>query len=138
MTMQDLSDRSGVSYSYLTQVARGRSSMGVKVQTRIESALGAPARVASAKLANRRGEVIDGDGSSYIRECARALGMTMRELAENVGVSSSYMSMVARGHRSMGVKVQARVEAVLGVVRGSRPRSAPTSTGSSSGSGWTT
>ena len=32
MTMQDLADRVGVSYSYMTQVARGRQSMGVKVQ----------------------------------------------------------------------------------------------------------
>ena len=114
ITMQELSDRSGVSYSYLTQVARGRRSMGVKVQTSIESVLGAPAKVAPAKLANRQGKVLNGNGSSFIRERARALGITMRELAERVGVSASYMSMVARGKKSMGVKLQARVEAVLG------------------------
>ena len=114
MTMLELSDRSGVSYSYLTQVARGRRSMGVKVQARIESALGVAARVAPAKLANRQGEVIDGDGSSYIRERARALGITMRELAKKVGVSAGYLSQVSRGKKHMGVKLQARVEAVLG------------------------
>ena len=38
----------------------------------------------------------------------------MRELAEKVGVSAGYLSQVSRGHRSMGVKLQARVEAVLG------------------------
>ena len=52
-------------------------------------------------------------GSTYIRERARALGMSLRELAERVGVSYGYMSMVSRGHRSMGVKVQARMEAAL-------------------------
>ena len=114
MTMEELSDRSGVSYSYLTQVSRGRRNMGVKVQASIESVLGAPAKVAPARLANRQGEVIEGDKSSYIRERARALGITMRELAEKVGVSASYISMVSRGRRNMGVKVQARVEAVLG------------------------
>ena len=114
MTMLELSDRSGVSYSYLTQVARGRRSMGVKVQARIESALGVAARVAPAKLANRQGEVIDGDGSSYIRERARALGITMRELAKKVGVSAGYLSQVSRGKKHMGVKLQVRVEAVLG------------------------
>ncbi len=114
MTMQELSDRSGVSYSYLTQVARGRRDMGLKVQSSIESVLGAPARVAPAKLGNRQGDVVEGDKSSFIRERARALGITMRELAVKVGVSASYMSMVSRGHRSMGVKLQARVEAVLG------------------------
>ena len=114
LTMLELSDRSGVSYGYLTQVARGRRQMGVQVQAQIESVLGVAARVAPAKLANRQGEVVDDGSSSFIRETARALGLTMRELAKRVGVSASYLSMVARGHRSMGVKLQANVEAVLG------------------------
>ena len=114
MTMLELSDRSGVSYSYLTQVARGRRAMGVKAQAGIESVLGTRARVAPAKLANRQGTVVDGTQSSYIRERARELGMTLKELAEKVGVSASYLSQVSRGHRSMGVKLQAQVEAVLG------------------------
>ena len=112
MTMKDLADRAGVSYSYMTQVARGRQSMGVKVQARIESALQAPAKVAPAKCANRQGVVVAGE-SSYIRERARELGMSLRDLADRVGVSYGYMSMVARGHSNMGVKVQARVASAL-------------------------
>ena len=96
----------------MTQVARGRKHMGVKVQTRIESALKAPAKVAPAQCANRPASVVSGQ-SSYVRERARALGMTMRELAERVGVSASYMSEVSRGRRGMGVRVQALVEAAL-------------------------
>ena len=112
MTMQDLADRVGVSYSYVTQVARGRQSMGVKVQARIESALQAPAKVAPARCANRQGCVVSGE-SSFIKERARELGMSLRDLADRVGVSYSYMSMVARGHSNMGVKVQARMESAL-------------------------
>ena len=112
MTMHDLADRVGVSYSYMTQVARGRQSMGVKVQARVESTLHAPAKVAPAKCANRQGVVMAGE-SSYIRERARELGMSLRDLADRVGVSYSYMSMVARGHSNMGVKVQARMESAL-------------------------
>ena len=112
MTMHDLADRVGVSYSYMTQVARGRQSMGVKVQARVESTLQAPAKVAPAKCANRQGVVVAGE-SSYIRERARELGMSLRDLADRVGVSYSYMSMVARSHSNMGVKVQARVESAL-------------------------
>ena len=112
MTMQDLADRVGVSYSYMTQVARGRQSMGVKVQARIESALQAPAKVAPARCANRQGCVVSGE-SSYIRERAREQGLSLRDLADRVGVSYSYMSQVARGHSNMGVKVQARVESAL-------------------------
>ena len=112
MTMQELADRVGVSYSYMTQVARGRQSMGVKVQARVESTLQAPAKVAPAKCANRQGVVVAGE-SSYIRERARELGLSLRDLADRVGVSYSYMSMVARGHSNMGVKVQARMESAL-------------------------
>ena len=112
MTMQDLAGRVGVSYSYMTEVARGRQSMGVKVQARVESTLQAPAKVAPAKCANRQGVVVAGE-SSYIRERARELGMSLRDLADHVGVSYSYMSMVARGHSNMGVKVQARVASAL-------------------------
>ena len=112
MTMQDLADRVGVAYSYMTQVARGRQSMGVKVQARIESALQAPAKVAPARCANRQGCVVSGE-SSYLRERARELGLSLRDLADRVGVSYSYMSQVARAHSNMGVKVQARVESAL-------------------------
>ena len=112
MTMHDLADRVGVSYSYMTQVARGRQSMGVKVQARVESTLQAPAKVAPAKCANRQGVVVAGE-SSYIRERARELGMSLRDLADRVGVSYSYMSQVARGRSNMGVKVQARMESAL-------------------------
>ena len=112
MSMQDLADRVGVPYGYMSQVARGHSNMGVKVQARVESALQAPAKVAPAQCANRQGCVVSGE-SSYIRERARELGLSLRDLADRVGVSYSYMSQVARGHSNMGVKVQARVESAL-------------------------
>ena len=112
MTMKDLAEQTGVSYGYMTQVARGRKHMGVKVQARVESALHAPAKIAPAKCANRHEDVVTGE-SSYIRERARELGMTMRELAERAGVSHGYLSQISRGRGSMGVKVQARVESAL-------------------------
>ena len=112
MTMRDLADRAGVSYGYMSGVARGRQNMGVKVQTRIESALKAPAKIAPAQCANRPASVVNGQ-SSYVRERARELGLSMRELADRVGVSYGYMSQVARGHSNMGVKVQARMESAL-------------------------
>ena len=113
MTMQDLADRVGVSYGYMTQVSRGHRNMGVKVQARVESALEAPAKVAPAQCANRQGGVVSGE-SSYIRERAPPeRGMSMKDLADRVGVSYGYMTQVSRGHRNMGVKVQARVASAL-------------------------
>ena len=113
MTMKDLADEAGVSYSYLTQAARGRQNMGVKVQARVEAALNARAKIAPAQCANRPESVVATGGSSFIRERARALGMTMRELAQRVGMSYGYLSQVSRGHTGMGVKLQARMEAAL-------------------------
>ena len=103
VSMQDLADRVGVSYGYMSQVARGRGNMGVKVQARVESALQAPAKVAPAQCANRQGCAVTGE-SSYIRERARALGMSMRDLADRAGVSYGYMTQVARpqGHGREG------------------------------------
>ena len=112
MTMKEVADRAGVSYGYLTHAARGHQNMGVKVQARVESVLQAPAKIAPATCANRPASVVSGQ-SSYVRERARALGMSMKELAEKVGVSYGYLSTVARGHKSMGVKLQARMEAAL-------------------------
>ena len=112
MTMRDLADRAGVSYGYLSEASRGRKNMGVKMQARVESALNAPAKVAPAQRANRASSVVSGE-SSYIRERARALGMSMKDLAQRIGVSASYISQVSRGQRNMGVRVQALVEAAL-------------------------
>ena len=135
MSMQDLADRVGVSYGYMSQLARGHSNMGVKVQARVESALQAPAKVAPAQCANRQGCVVSGE-SSYIRERARELGLSLRDLADRVGVSYSYMSQVARGHSNMGVKVQARVESALEAPAKVAPaRSQPASTGRPCGTG---
>ena len=119
MTMRDLADQVGVSYGYMIQVARGHGNMGVKVQARIESALGALVKIAPAQRAGvsvlgevpRQGIVYRQGGlgeSSYLRERARERGMNMRELAECAGVSYGYMTQVSRGRRNMGVKVQAR------------------------------
>ena len=107
MTMHDLADRVGVSYSYMTQVARGRQNMGVKVQAQGRVGVAGPGEGRARQCANRQGVVVAGE-SSYIRERARELGMSLRDLADRVGVSYGYMSMVARGHSNMGVKVQAQ------------------------------
>ena len=112
MTMQDLAERVGISYGYLLQVSRGHRNMSAGVQARVESVLRTPVKIEPAQCANRMGSVASGQ-SSFIRERARALGMTMQDLAERVGISYGYLLQVSRGHRNMGVRVQARVEAVL-------------------------
>ena len=114
MSQKDLAQRVGVSVGYMSEVARGRKNMGPAVQARVESVLGGPVKIAPATCANRQDGRVKGRGeSSYIRERAREQGMSLKGLAEHVGVSRGYMTQVSRGERSMSPVVQARVEEAL-------------------------
>ena len=112
LTQKDLANLAGVSVNYISQVARGRRNMSPAVQARVESALGGPVEIAPAQRANRPGELVKG-GSTFIRERARELGLSLQKLAELVGVSRAYITQAARGKRCLSPAVQARVEAVL-------------------------
>ena len=114
MSQKDLAQRVGVSAGYMSEVARGRKNMSPAVQARVESALGGPVEIAPASCANRQDGKVKGRGqSSYIRERAREQGMSLKGLAEHVGVSYGYMTQVSRGQRNMSPAVQAQVEAAL-------------------------
>ena len=112
MTLKDLALVVGMSYRYMTQVARGQRNMSPSMQARVESALGGPVEIAPALCANRQDSIPNG-GSSFIRERARELGLSMGELADLVGVSRGFMSDVARGRRNLSPRKQARVEKIL-------------------------
>ena len=99
----------GVNAGYLSQISTGRRPWTPKMREKVAAVLG---EVPGQGIVYRQGGVVTGE-SSFIRERARALGMTMHDLADRVGVSYSYMTQVARGRQSMGVKVQARVESAL-------------------------
>ena len=109
LTMKELAALMGVSAGYLSGVSTGRIQWTPKMREKVMAVLG---EVPGQGIVYRQGGVVTGE-SSFIRERARTLGMTMKDLADRVGVSNSYMSMVARGHRNMGVKVQARVASAL-------------------------
>ena len=114
LTQKELAQRVGVSVGYMSEVARGRKNMSPAVQARVEKVLGGPVKIAPASCANRQDGRVKGRGqSSYIRERAREQGMSLKGLAEHVGVSSGYMTQVSRGERSMSPAVQARVEEAL-------------------------
>ena len=99
----------GVSASHLSQIATGRKPLTPKMREKAAALLG---DVPGQGVVYRQGGVVSGE-SSYIRERARELGMSMQDLAERAGVSYGYMTQVSRGYRNMGVKVQARVESAL-------------------------
>ena len=109
LTLKELAARMGVSYGYLSSVSAGRRPWSPMLRERAMAVLG---EVPGQGVVYRQGGLVKGE-SSFIRERAREIGMSMGELAEQVGVSAGFMSDVSRGRRNMAPRVQARVEAVL-------------------------
>ncbi len=109
LTMKELATKMGTTPSYLSQIATGKRPWSPAMREKAEAVLG---EVPGQGIVYRQGGVVNGE-SSYIRERARELGMSMQDLAERAGVSYGYMVQASRGHRNMGVKVQKRVESAL-------------------------
>ena len=110
LTLKELAHLMGVSYNYLSQVSSGNRSWTPMLRERAMAVLG---EVPGPGVVYRQGGVVNDGQSSYIRERAREVGLSLGELADRVGVSASYLSQASRGKRNLGPKVQARVEAEL-------------------------
>ena len=110
LNLKELADRMGVNYGYLSSVASGRRPWTPLLRERAMAVLG---EVPGQGVVYRQGGLIEGE-STCIRERARELGMTQKDLAQRVGVSVGYMSEVARGRKNMSPAVQTRVEKALG------------------------
>ena len=109
LTMKELAKKMGVSPSHLSQVGTGKRPWTPMLREKAMAVLG---EVPGQGIVYRQNDVVEGE-SSFIRESARVLGMSLRDLADRVGVSASHMTQIARGQKGMGVKVQARVESAL-------------------------
>ena len=122
LTMQELADRMGISGRYLSQISTGKRPWSSAMKEKVMAVLG---EVPGQSVVYRQGGHVSGE-STCIRERAREMGMSMGELAEKAGVSSSYLSDVSRGRRNMSVKVQKRVEALLQAPAQAAPAQKPT------------
>ena len=109
LTMSDLAARMGVTKGYLSQVANGHRKWTPKMRAKVMAVLG---EVPGQSMVHMRQEAVDGE-STYIRERARELGLTIRDVAAGAGFSQSYVSQLARGHRIMTVNARTRLEAAL-------------------------
>ena len=89
ITMKELAAMMGVSASYLSQIANGKRPWTPKMREKATAVLG---EVPGQGIVYRQGGVVTGE-SSFIRERARTLGMTMHDLADRVGVSYSYLQL---------------------------------------------
>ncbi len=109
LTMKELAKKMEVGASYLSQIGTGNKPWTPAMREKVEAVLG---EVPGQGIVYRQGGAVNGE-SSYIRERARELGMSMQDLAERVGVTPGYLTQASRGQRNLGVKVQARVESAL-------------------------
>ena len=109
LTLKELAVKMGVSYGYLSSVSAGRRPWSPMLRERALAVLG---EVPGEGVVYRQGGLVKG-GSTFIRERARELGMSLHELSERSGVSYGYLCQASRGQRNMGPAVQARVEAAL-------------------------
>ncbi len=105
MSMRELADRVGVSYGYMSMVARGRGNMGVKVQARVASALEAPVKVAPAQPASIDREAMWGRMDAH--------GFSQNEVARRAGISSSYLSHIMNGRSTPSAGVLKGLHGVL-------------------------
>jgi len=114
LTVKELAARMCVSYGYLLQVAAGRRPWSPMMRERVKAVLG---EVPGQGIVYRQGGLLQSD-STYIREQARVMGLSLGELAERAGVSLGYISRVSRGRLKMTPRVQEKVDAVLGAQPG--------------------
>ena len=110
LTLKQLADKMGVSYGYVSQVSTGSRPWSTMLRERAMAVLG---EAPGPGVVYRQGSLVQGGTSTYIRERAREVGLSLGELADRVGVSASYLSQASRGKRNLGPAVQARVEAEL-------------------------
>ncbi len=105
MSMQDLAERVGVSHGYLSQVSRGRTNMGVKLQARLEATLGSPAKVGDAACA--------GVDSGVLWDRMDAHEISQNEVARRAGISASHMSNIVNGNVRPSPHVLKKLHGVL-------------------------
>ena len=120
LTVKELAALMGVSASHLSQVGTGKKPWTPSLREKAIAILG---EVPGQGIVYRQNEEVTGE-SNFIRETARAMGMTMLELSDRSGVSYSYLTQVAKGRRTMGIKAQASIESVLGTWGQDRTRQA--------------
>ena len=95
----------GVSAGYLSDVCRGRRTMGVKVQQRVEASLQAPAQAVPAQKPR-----VD---CRALWERMDAHGISQNEVARRVGISNGYLSDIMNGKRTPSGGVLWRLHQVL-------------------------
>ena len=110
LNLKELAALMGVNYSHLGAVANGKRSWTPDLREKAMAVLG---EVPGQGVVYHQGGVVEGGGSTYIREKAREQGLSLRQVADRTGLSYGYVVQVSRGQRHLSPAAQIRMEAVL-------------------------
>ena len=105
LTLRQVADRTGLSYSYVTQVSRGQRSLSPAAQARMETVLDAPVKVETAPL-----PTVD---PNALWERMDAHQISQNEVARRAGISNAMLSQVMNGRRKPSGDVLRRLHDVL-------------------------
>ena len=105
LTLRQVADRSGLSYGYVTQVARGQRNLSPAAQARMESVLDAPVKIEAAQPAD-----VD---PQALWERMDAHGWSQNETARRAGISKAMLSQMMNGQRTPSGDVLWRLHKIL-------------------------
>ena len=105
LTLRQVADRTGLTYGYVTQVARGQRNLSPAAQSRMESVLDAPVRIEAAQPADIDPQVL--------WERMDAHGWSQNETARRAGISTGHLSQIMNGQRTPSGDVLRRLHEVL-------------------------
>ena len=105
LTLRQVADRTGLTYGYVTQVARGERNLRPAAQSRMESVLEAPVKIEAAPL-----PCVD---PGVMWERMDAHGWSQNETARRAGISTGHLSQIMNGQRTPSGDVLRRLHEVL-------------------------
>ena len=105
LTLRQVADRTGLTYGYVTQVARGERNLSPAAQSRMESVLEAPVKIEAAPL-----PCVD---PGVLWERMDAHGWSQNETARRAGISTGHLSQIMNGQRTPSGDVLRRLHEVL-------------------------
>ncbi|MDE2937938.1 MAG: helix-turn-helix domain-containing protein [Chloroflexota bacterium] len=105
MTLRQVADRTGLTYGYVVQVARGQRNLSPAAQARMEAVLDAPVKIEAAQPADIDPQVL--------WERMDAHGWSQNETARRAGISTGHLSQIMNGQRTPSGDVLRRLHEVL-------------------------
>ena len=105
LTLRQVAERTGLTYGYVVQVARGQRNLSPAAQARMESVLDAPVKIEAAQPAD-----ID---PQALWERMDAHGWSQNETARRAGISTGHLSQIINGQRTPSGDVLRRLHEVL-------------------------